>query len=300
MGTWGVGLYADDAAVDVKSLIKDLKTFGLSGEVAARIVVEQVDPNETASWLALADLLWKDGRLPDEYRDKALNIIRSGQDIERWSDTASKAKRAKILAELEAKLTLPQPEPKNLRKAFIDHSPWGVGEIITYEHSNGLTVALRVVGYFTRFGGQSPVFETLDWNNHRAPTEREARSLSLLHHQSTPPGQEDLVPGYREPQRQLSLWKSKGWLPDDATWEDWKKAWCEPYFALVRHSEKLPELKKLTSVCKQSASPRRYFPRVLTVNGWHLWKDLETVLAGYFPRYRWEGWPSRMDRPPCR
>ena len=292
MGSWSTALYSDDTASDVKALLKDLKQFGISGKEAYRIALEQFDPEETTFWLSLADCLWKEGRLPKEVKDKALGIIASRSDLELWQENPSdQKKREKVLQKLESQLRSELPVPKKLRERFEDISPWNINELVEYSHSTGHSVIMRVVGHFTRFGGQSPIFEVLDWSGTVAPSPTEAAGLALLDNEQYEKFG-DRAPGQGDPEAQLKIWKDKSWLSDDVTWKDWQLAWRYSYLVPIRHKKQPKEWRRMKSLDIESPSPRRFFSHVVPLNGWRLWKDFEINLAGKFVRYRWDGWPS--------
>ncbi len=83
MGAWGIGLFSDDLACDVRDEFTALIGEGLSAGEATAALVENYrtaigDPDEgPVFWLALALTQWKIGRLQDEVRDRALSIIRA-------------------------------------------------------------------------------------------------------------------------------------------------------------------------------------------------------------------------------
>lgn len=286
MGTWGTGLYSDDTASDVRSLVSDLRKLGISGIEAVRIAEAQFDTNETSFWLALADCLWKDGRLPLAVKMKALDVILAQEDQKNWStNSSSLKKRNAVLKSLDARLRSDSPPPKRLRERFVDVSPWSAGQLVTYVHSEGHIVVMRVAGHFTCLGGKSPVFEVLDWCGTTPPDLQVAETLTLLlDEQNKMFG--DRVPGAKDPEGQLKLWQDKNWLPQDATWMDWQLAWKYRYFVPIRHKSEPAEWRRLHALGIETPSPRRFFPRVVPPNSWRLWKDFELSLAGSFSRYR--------------
>lgn len=115
MGTWGVGIFQNDVALEVKdSYIKKLQvgksnneayieTFNELNEMAA-------DPDDKIDfWLAIASLMYDYGRLTSDVKNKALELINSKNDEERW-DAKDKKKRNHIIESLKEKLLSQQPE----------------------------------------------------------------------------------------------------------------------------------------------------------------------------------------------
>ena len=66
----------------------------------------------------------------DRVRDRALALIASGEDLERFAhDRLLRERRRLVLAKLEAQLKTPQRSPTRLRKPFRSTSPVGVRPI---------------------------------------------------------------------------------------------------------------------------------------------------------------------------
>lgn len=87
MGAWGVAIFSDDLACDVRFDWREAILEALSVEDATAKVVAETDrgeDQETVFWLALAAAQMETGRLHDEVRDRALEIIASGSDLESW------------------------------------------------------------------------------------------------------------------------------------------------------------------------------------------------------------------------
>jgi len=91
MGAWGVAILSDDIAESISFKYKDLLGNNYSNEEARRIVIEEfqneLEEDEiTAFWLSFALIQWKLGRLQEKVKNKALQIIESGNDLERWEE----------------------------------------------------------------------------------------------------------------------------------------------------------------------------------------------------------------------
>ncbi len=84
MGTWGVGLYSDDTACDVRDTYRDAIAKGGKNSEVARQIIEQYYDDETVFWLALVDQQWKKGKVVERVKRKALKIIDSGDDLAIW------------------------------------------------------------------------------------------------------------------------------------------------------------------------------------------------------------------------
>ena len=124
LGAWGAdGLFQDDTASDIRDDYKDHLGNGLSGpEATARVLVDYksslADPHEAGVvWLALAAAQWRHGRLDAETLERALQVIDSGSDFERWKPGSPDfAKRKAVLEKLQ---TSAQPEERRSEREFL-------------------------------------------------------------------------------------------------------------------------------------------------------------------------------------
>jgi hypothetical protein len=73
-------------------------------------------------WLSLAHTQWKYGCLTDEMRQRALAVIDSGADLQRWAGPHESKRRA-ALNTLKATLLSPQPKPRRPRRRKIVEVP---------------------------------------------------------------------------------------------------------------------------------------------------------------------------------
>src|SRR5262249_16151414 len=136
MGTWGAGLYEDDAACDVRDIYRDAIAQGHSGRMATDKVLKvfeggNYDVVEGAiMWLALADTQWRCGRLEDRVKNRALKVIANGAATKKWTENLDPGSarlartREAMVAKLREKLLSPQPKEKKIRKPFHDKSEW--------------------------------------------------------------------------------------------------------------------------------------------------------------------------------
>ncbi len=78
MGTWGVALFQDDLAADLRDEFRDLIGEGLSStEATDRLKTEFASSLEDVDekpvfWIALAHIQWKLGRLDEHTKHEAL------------------------------------------------------------------------------------------------------------------------------------------------------------------------------------------------------------------------------------
>lgn len=124
MGTWGVKLYDNDCASDVRDCFLDALQSGATpneaatcvyGELAEIFLDSEDGPIASA---ALADLLWHRGCLDTKRKEQVLAWLNAGGDLERWrleSPTQAVA-REKILCQLRKQLSSPMPSQQKNKK----------------------------------------------------------------------------------------------------------------------------------------------------------------------------------------
>ena len=184
MGTWGTGIFDDDDAADVKEDYRDLVANGNSGEQATGILLHQwnSDPDNTVFWLALAATQWRCGRLEERVKGRALQIIESQADLERWKQAGDRnalRKRTAVLEHLRTQLTSPQPKQSKIRKPYRSTTDWERAELIAYKLQSGKSIIFRVLGVTGDKGGRYPVCEILDWVGDLIPDLSELHGVSV-------------------------------------------------------------------------------------------------------------------------
>lgn len=284
MGAWGAGLFDDDEASDVRDLYRTLQKFGVGGEEAVTILMEQfgIDGQsliEPVFWLSLAELLWRDGMLPEWVKLAALRILERNTGLGApVGDSKWLKQSARKFEQLRTDLQTPQRPAKILPKRYVEVTDWEIGRIVSYKQAGGMLVLVRVIGHYTGLGGRSPVIEVLDWTGRNVPSEAVINGLSVLP-TSNPSGWR--FPDPRERDLHLALLKSRGRLPQDASYEEYLRYVREPLVTLVRKSENDRAFKKAEPIPIRVDPTRRYFPRLLA-NYWRPWDDLEWWLAEWF------------------
>src|SRR5262245_33445792 len=145
-----------------------METVGLSVE----------DEDGALGYLALADLLWKDGMLRREVEERALRLIRDAKLPQRFEDSATQKKQQAMLDALAAKLSSPQAKaPARRKQQYIEQSDFAVGEVLAYPLPADTWALLRVIAYCTRFRGRSPICEVLAWNVAAIPPQPGSRGF---------------------------------------------------------------------------------------------------------------------------
>ena len=124
-----------------------------------------------AFWLAVADTAWRLGRLEDNVRDRALELIRSGEDLTRFDHDPKLSKaRRKMLDALADRLASPQRDPVRVRQPFRSVSPVRVGDIFGFALPSGRVAYFRAVGISGDERDNYPTVELLDWFGTDRPT----------------------------------------------------------------------------------------------------------------------------------
>src|SRR5262249_27727313 len=119
MGTWGVGIFEDDLAADVRGDWREAVADGAdpadaTAKLEAAFTAAVADPDDSiVFWLALAAAQAETGGLLDSVRDRAVGLIDRGGDVARWAqeDDDLAREREQVLADLRATLTGPPPAP---------------------------------------------------------------------------------------------------------------------------------------------------------------------------------------------
>ena len=140
MGSWGPSLYNDDVAVDVRREYKELLKSGKTDEEALQEIFSTFaeiisDPEDgPVLWFALADTMWKLGRLTPEVQQQALKHIEAGADLCRWKEQDPKqaTKRKEVLEQLKAQLLSKQPERKRIPVKRYYRCQWEIGGVYAY------------------------------------------------------------------------------------------------------------------------------------------------------------------------
>ncbi|CAG9611835.1 hypothetical protein BACCIP111899_01007 [Bacillus rhizoplanae] len=186
MGAWGVAILSDDVAEDVSFRYKDLLGDNYSNEEASKIVIEEFqneldDEEITTFWLSFALIQWKLGRLQEQVKNKALQIIDSGADLERWEeDPKLKKKREAVLLKLKEQLNSPQPKANKVPKRFVTDTDLKAGDAISYQLLSGDYIILKVIGIIEQWTGDKyPLFEICDWQGKVIPSKEKINQLEL-------------------------------------------------------------------------------------------------------------------------
>jgi hypothetical protein len=147
VGTWGPGIFQEDAACDVRDGFRELVGAGISPEEATARLRErflygdETDPVLHAGfWLGLAVAQWETGRLLDGVRAQTLAVIDRGADLPLWEGGNQQA-RARALQGAKAKLLSPQRASTRIPRPRLGVSPFQVGDLVAYTAESGRVTA---------------------------------------------------------------------------------------------------------------------------------------------------------------
>ena len=175
MGAWGVAIFSDDLAADIRGDFRELIGDGLTpSEATDRLKAEYAsslhDPDEMpVFWIALAFAQWKLGRLEESTKKLALQVIDDGTDLARWDDAKNRAKRETVLAKTRAELLSVSPPAKRVPRTIRESNEWQIGETIGFQLLSGKWTMFRVIGHHTDKGGRFAVCELLNWVGETLP-----------------------------------------------------------------------------------------------------------------------------------
>jgi hypothetical protein len=177
MGTWGTAIFSDDLALDIKLKFRNKISSGKTPREATKELLEEYNEEvndfdeSSVFWFALASTQWSLGRLLENVKQKALEIIENGQDIERWNENKKDFnKRVKVLEKLKYQLQSEQPEPKKIVKQFVRSTKMEKGDLLSYNLANDKYVILRVIEIAEdQSGDRYPLIELLNYFNTSVP-----------------------------------------------------------------------------------------------------------------------------------
>jgi|GEM_PF-2098801 len=278
MGTWGTGVFDDDLAADLREAYRELVGEGRSGSEATRILVERWGRDLADAdmapvfWLSLAATQWQLGRLEDSVKAKALEMMDTGADLERWrADPKAAKERRGVLGKLRRRLESSPPTPKKVRPTYKSTCDWEVGEIIAYRLRSGRLILVRVLGRHIDQGGVYPTCEVLDWTGETLPEPEVLKSL---------PVKRSAVERTEAELRQLGITQTSLQMlsrlgGSSLTWDDLR---CpQPQFMLGRTSEtELPADRMLRLRIKVKPHRTPGISRVV------LWRDFDAYLEEVF------------------
>lgn len=183
MGAWGVKLYQNDIAEDVKCQYMDYLKEGKSNEEATQELItifeeliNDIDDGPNF-WFVLADQQWQLGRLLPYVKDQALKWIEKGADLSIWYESSKKLgdERKKVLEELSVRLNSPQLPEKKIYKRRYYTCPWKIGDTFAYKMESELAKEHGLYGryiIFQKAGNSLKIMSDYSYEGHICPIVR--------------------------------------------------------------------------------------------------------------------------------
>ena len=156
MGMWGLQLYENDTAIDVKDEFEELFNAGKTvQEITTKLmddyksIMGETD-EEPLFWLALADTQWNFGVLLPMVKEKALYWIDKDCDVFKYQtmDISVKAQRKKVIDDLKVKLLSPQPPVKKAAQKRVYKCQWKLGDVFAYQLESELAKKRGLYGRY--------------------------------------------------------------------------------------------------------------------------------------------------------
>lgn len=289
MGMWGAGLYQSDVALDARGLYRDGRGLGFSGERLAALVETELGdvegPDAAIGRLVLAEQLWRDGWLDPPRRDAAITLAGTIEGLE--FDTASLERaHARMLATLADRLAAPQRSPRpSSAEPYVEQSELEPGEALAIADGAGRWWLLRVVTFYTRFGGRSPVVEVLDWRGTQLPDAASVEGLTWRRQADA------VVIGAAHPEQTVAGLIALGRLPARARWDDYEAQMAAPHIPVIRTGDRDPGYRSMVRLGVSVPATRPFTSDwFIASNAWTRWKDLVVKLEGYYRE-----WPGAEE-----
>lgn len=154
MGSWGIKLFNNDLACDVRDTYMGLLEKQVDDENAYRLTCYEYTEifttnEEPLFWLAMAHTQYKVGRLMPEVKEKALAIIVQ-EDWKQFDQNEKlKGKWIKEMEDLRNMLSSPPPKRRHFatKQSFVTN-PWNVGDIFAYKFH---TKAAESAGFASKY-----------------------------------------------------------------------------------------------------------------------------------------------------
>lgn len=181
MGSWGVGIFSNDDAADVREDFRDLIADGLDVEAATRRLQDEYGIGERGTadndfWLALAAAQHEVGHVSPSVIQRALEIIDDPAEMDRWAPT-DRPRRAATLGTLRTTLESAPPAPGRLRpRTKVDTSLKAGRHVVVPLHDGQRGILLRITRITQDRGGRYPQAVAVEWDG----TERQLRKAHRL------------------------------------------------------------------------------------------------------------------------
>lgn len=148
MGSWGIKLYEDDDALDLKELVSVLLKLPRSPDEILELAIANVEYDVSLEnleghgfWLVLADVFEKKGVVCEEVFSKAIAIIGGGKNpdllVEQGLDESLKLKRINELLKLKKRIENPRAGAVTATKKSPPRFLPSIGSVYSFPTMNG-------------------------------------------------------------------------------------------------------------------------------------------------------------------
>ncbi len=170
IGAWGVAIFSNDEACDVREDFRELIASGLDAVTATerlRAEYRAESPDDHDFWLALAATQHSTGHVVRDVIARALQITEDPDELERWA-VSERSRRAAALSRLADQLGQTPPPPKRFRQRKKNVTALLPGQHVVVPATDSTPeLVFRVIGIHTDRGGQAPEVQALEWRSRR-------------------------------------------------------------------------------------------------------------------------------------
>lgn len=201
MGIWGVKIFQNDLAEDIRELYKELIENEENHVKVTKEIIEQYKENlekEEISvfWFALASIQMEYGVLLERVKKKALYYLESKKDTERWKTESTKEdynERKEELELLKKSIICFEPKKKKgiRKKRYI--CPWNIGDVYAYKmKEDGKYIVFIKIEEGEYFKNICPIVYVYNKIFNYLPNAEELKHIKYLP-QLVYPGRKDIV-----------------------------------------------------------------------------------------------------------
>ena len=175
MGAWGVGIFDDDVASDIRDELEVLLAESDDAEAAASLMIERWRPDDGVDdlamtfWIAMAAAQQEFGARTEGVRARALQLLEGEADIGSFAGGADQSERRKALSALARQLSAPPKQGRRPKKRGVANNRWSVGQLLFYTLPSGRLCLLEVTGHHIDKGGRFPIVAVLNWQGASGP-----------------------------------------------------------------------------------------------------------------------------------
>jgi len=189
MGTWGVKLLENDAALDVYSIFeeqycerKELESIKASVLKSFRLVDGKNSPvleGNSNAWLAFALICWECQTLDEQTTEVVDQLLKQEIDSDDWEDLWDK--RKKSIVRFQKKIAVPAKKIKKIPKYFKLVVPFDMGDCIVFKYEDGMYGGTICTAHITE--NKKPGYDTRHFAN-------------ITYHAETKPTMEDFYASF--------------------------------------------------------------------------------------------------------